>query len=112
VCPEAVRSADAFVEIVGFHYGSTVRDHTESSYTELEFEEAHKAGMPVPVFLLSDDAQGPAGGLWMRARSTIIPLIASATEFSAPMFEHRYPAADAAEYDSVSGVFHMNIKLS
>ena len=56
VSREAVRKADVYVAIVGFRYGTPVRDRPCAT-----IEEATEAGKPRFVFLLRDDTIGPGG---------------------------------------------------
>jgi hypothetical protein len=59
VCRERVLSADIFVLIAGFRYGTTLPNQTHISYTEFEFNVAREANIPRLVFML--DEQGTIG---------------------------------------------------
>lgn len=59
VCRDKVAESDVFVLIAGFRYGSPVREEPGQSYTELEYAEAGRAGLPRLVFILSEDMEGP-----------------------------------------------------
>jgi WD40 repeat protein len=58
-CRSSVLDADIYVGLIGFQYGSLVRDRPDVSYLELEFETATEAGMPRLVFLLDENALVP-----------------------------------------------------
>jgi len=54
-----VQIADAYVGIIGFRYGQTpddpIRNPDELSITELEYSEAEKLGLPICMFVMSDN---------------------------------------------------------
>lgn len=58
-CMDQVRECDVYVGIIGFRYGSPVRDRPEVSYTELEFEAASQAPLKKRmIFLLNPSVTG------------------------------------------------------
>ncbi len=59
-CRRRVRDCDVYVGVIGFRYGSRVPgEEAGVSYTELEFDEAARAGKPRLMFLLDENAPVP-----------------------------------------------------
>jgi WD40 repeat protein len=57
VCQDAVRRSQVFAAVVGFRYGTPVRDYPSRSYAEAEFDAAVQTGITRLIFLVDEDAE-------------------------------------------------------
>jgi hypothetical protein len=53
-CLEKVRQSKVLVLIIAFRYGY-VDEHTGKSYTQLEYEEARRCGIPVYAYIMDEN---------------------------------------------------------
>jgi Tetratricopeptide repeat/Domain of unknown function (DUF4062)/NB-ARC domain len=102
-CRQMVSTADVYVGIIGFRYGSPVRDQPKLSHTELEFEVATRRGLPRLVFLLDEEAELPlpanqivdvrygnrqaAFRRRLRKAGTIVATVASPAELETQLYQ-------------------------
>ena len=89
-CRQRVRDCEIYAAVVGFRYGSLVPGES-ISYTELEFVEATRAGLPRLVFLLDEsvdlagqltDADRGAVDAFRRLSSSIVAMLTAMEEES------------------------------
>ena len=57
VCQDAVRRSQVFAAVIGFRYGTPVRDYPSRSYMEAEFDAAVQAGIPRLIFLVDEEPE-------------------------------------------------------
>jgi hypothetical protein len=56
---EQLTSCQVYVGILGFRYGTPVREDPSLSYTQHEFDTAAQLGLPTLIFLLAEDLEVP-----------------------------------------------------
>ncbi len=55
-CEERLRACDVYVGVLGFVWGTAVRDDPARSYTELEYDTATSARMPRLIMVVDEEA--------------------------------------------------------
>ncbi|HXM54799.1 MAG TPA: tetratricopeptide repeat protein [Candidatus Dormibacteraeota bacterium] len=58
-CARMLAASDVYVGIIGFRYGSPVRDRPDVSYVELEYDIATERQLPRLIFLLDEETVSP-----------------------------------------------------
>jgi tetratricopeptide (TPR) repeat protein len=117
-CRETVAAADVYVGIIGFRYGSPMSDQPRLSYTELEFEEATRRGLPRLVFLLDEDAELPlparqivderygrrqaAFRRRLRKAGTVVATVASPAELETRLYQALIELASTSDTPAAS----------
>ncbi|MDQ4069971.1 MAG: NB-ARC domain-containing protein [Actinomycetota bacterium] len=67
LCKDEVAASDVYVGLIGFQYGTPVRERPDVSYTELEYETAKQQRIRRLVFLLDESASDLPGSVFMDA---------------------------------------------
>lgn len=99
LCCAKIATADVFVAIIGFRYGSPVAHRPELSYTELEFETASRLRLARLIFLLREDAAS-------------LPPVTQSIEDSARQREFRHRLLDAGvTVASIASPAELELKL-
>src|SRR5262249_59645232 len=57
LCRETVAGCELYVGLIGFRYGSPVREDPGRSYVELEYDTATELGLPRLIFPIGDQPQ-------------------------------------------------------
>jgi uncharacterized protein DUF4062/NACHT domain-containing protein len=94
---ELTSDSDYYVGIIGWRYGSLVRESPGISYTQLEFRVARDAGVPRLMFLLDSDDRTDADPKQLQFRQEILDSGVTVQTFGTP------DALDARIYQALVG---------